>query len=208
MTIRLHEGDLPADFDPGTSVAIDTETLGLRLNRDRLCLVQVSRGDGDAELVRIAATPEPAPNLLRILADPEITKIFHFARFDLAALCRTFGVMAAPVYCTKVAAVLARTYAERHSLRDLCAEYLDIKLSKQEQRTDWGGSLTEAQMTYAALDVLNLHELRTALDAVLVREGRDQYAARCFAFLPWRAELDLAGWDRIDIFAHNATADS
>jgi ribonuclease D len=203
MNIRLHRGDLPDNFRSTDSVAIDTETLGLNPHRDRLCLVQISTGDGDADLVQIAHGQTEAPNLVRLLADPEVTKIFHFARFDLAILQKTFGLRATPVYCTKIASKLTRTYTDRHGLKDLVRELLGVDISKQQQSSDWGAlNLTEAQLAYAASDVLHLHALRRKLDIMLVREGRDQLARECFGFLPARAELDLAGWPETDIFAH------
>jgi ribonuclease D len=203
MTIRLHRGDLPDDFQPGDSVAIDTETLGLNPHRDRLCLVQISTGDGSADLVQIARDQTEAPNLARLLTDPGVTKLFHFARFDLAILQKTFGLRTSPVYCTKIASKLARTYTDRHGLKDLLREALGVDISKQQQSSDWGAeTLSEAQLAYAASDVLHLHALRRKLDAMLAREGRDALARECFAFLPARAELDLAGWPDTDIFAH------
>jgi ribonuclease D len=203
MTISLHKGDLPDGIDFGDSVAIDTETLGLVLNRDRLCLVQVSRGDGTADVVQIAAGQKHAPNIERLLADPAVTKLFHYARFDIAILYRSFGVMAAPLYCTKIASKLTRTYTDRHGLKDLVKELLGIDLSKQQQSSDWGAStLSEAQLAYAASDVLHLHALRTKLDTMLAREGRAELAAACFGFLPIRAKLDLMGWQDSDIFSH------
>jgi ribonuclease D len=203
MTISLHKGDLPDGIDFGDSVAIDTETLGLVLNRDRLCLVQVSRGDGTADVVQIAAGQKHAPNIERLLADPAVTKLFHYARFDIAILYRSFGVMAAPLYCTKIASKLTRTYTDRHGLKDLVKELLGIDLSKQQQSSDWGAStLSEAQLAYAASDVLHLHALRTKLDTLLAREGRAELAAACFGFLPIRAKLDLMGWQDSDIFSH------
>jgi ribonuclease D len=203
MTIRFHRGDLPDAAHIGGSVAIDTETLGLVPQRDRLCLVQFSAGDGSADVVQIAPGQMRARNIERILADPDITKLFHFARFDLAILFHTFGVMAAPVYCTKIASKLARTYTDRHGLKDLVRELLGIELSKQQQLTDWGAdTLTEAQITYAASDVLHLHALRQRLDAMLEREQRSAIAKECFTFLPARARLDLLGWADFDIFAH------
>jgi ribonuclease D len=203
MTISLHKGDLPDGVDFGNSVAIDTETLGLVPHRDRLCLVQLSRGDGTAQIVQIAAGQKHAPNLEKLLADPGVTKLFHYARFDIAILYKTFGVMAAPLYCTKVASKLARTYTDRHGLKDLVRELLGIDLSKQQQSSDWGApTLSEAQLAYAASDVLHLHALRTKLDAMLAREGRGELAAACFDFLPTRAKLDLMGWPDSDIFSH------
>jgi ribonuclease D len=202
MTVELHQGDLPRDRDYGRAVAIDTETLGLNLNRDRLCLVQLSRGDGNADLVQFGHDAA-APELKRLLADERVLKIFHFARFDLAVLKHALGVMPRPVYCTKVASRLARTFTDRHGLKDLCRELLGIELSKQQQSSDWGApKLSEEQLAYAASDVLHLHALREKLDAMLVREGRDELARACFTFLPTRAELDLRGWSDIDPFAH------
>jgi len=207
MTIRLHRGDLP-DLSRyrGIPVAIDTETMGLDVRRDRLCVVQLSPGDGTADVVQIPAGADAAsaPNLVALLADPEILKIFHFGRFDLGILCRTFGVMAAPVYCTKIASRLARTYTDRHGLKDLVRELLGQELSKQQQSSDWGAAeLSEAQLAYAASDVLHLHVLRERLDAMLAREGRAELARACFGFLPERVRLDLAGWAEQDIFAHS-----
>ncbi len=203
MTIRLHRGDLPSDYKSGPALAIDTETLGLIPSRDRLCVVQLSQGDGTADLVQIAAGQTRAPVLEQVLADPGVTKLFHFARFDIAILYKTFGVMPSPVYCTKIASKLARTYTDRHGLKDLVRELLGIELSKQQQSSDWGAeTLSEAQMTYAASDVLHLHGLRARLDAMLAREGRDHYAGEAFAFLPTRARLDLDGWGEVDIFSH------
>ncbi|MFZ1960617.1 MAG: ribonuclease D [Methylovirgula sp.] len=203
MTIKFHKGDLPDGFEVGDSVAIDTETLGLVLNRDRLCLVQVSRGDGTAEIVQIAAGQKHAPNIERLLADRKVTKLFHFARFDVAILYKSFGVMPAPLYCTKIASKLTRTYTDRHGLKDLVRELLGIDLSKQQQSSDWGAAtLSEAQLTYAAADVLHLHALRAKLDAMLAREGRIELANACFDFLPTRAKLDLLGWADSDIFSH------
>ncbi len=203
MTVRLHKGDLPDGLDLGPIVAIDTETLGLNPLRDRLCLVQLSRGDGDAELVQIAQGQTRAPNLERLLSDPKVLKIFHFARFDLAVLRATFGATPQPVYCTKIASKLTRTYTDRHGLKDLVRELLGVEISKQQQSSDWGAEkLSEAQLAYAASDVLYLHELKARLDAMLAREVRLGLAHQCFAFLPTRAELDLAGWAETDIFAH------
>ena len=209
MTIRLHQGDLPDNFQPGASIAIDTETLGLNPHRDRLCLVQLSRGDGEADLVQIAKEPDrtcqtSAPNLVRVLADPAVTKLFHFARFDLAILQKTFGLRVGPVYCTKIASRLTRTYTDRHGLKDLVRELLTVEISKQQQTSDWGAErLSEAQLAYAASDVLHLHALREKLDGLLAREGRTAIAQACFDFLPTRAELDLLGWPETDIFAHS-----
>ena len=204
MTIRLHRGDLPDLSRYTGAAAIDTETMGLSLARDRLCLVQLSPGDGSADVVQIAPHASDAPNLKKLLADPSIVKIFHFARFDIAALYNAFGVMATPVYCTKIASRLTRTYTDKHGLKDLVRDMLGVDLSKQQQLTDWGASeLTEAQVAYAASDVLHLHALRQKLDALLAREGREAMAAACFGFLPDRARLDLAGWAAEDIFAHS-----
>jgi ribonuclease D len=205
MTIRLHRGDLP-DLSRygGGAVAIDTETMGLDPHRDRLCVVQVSPGDGSADLVQIPAGTSAAPNLTKLLADGAILKIFHFARFDLGVLQRRLGVMPSPVYCTKIASRLARTYTDKHGLKDLVREVLGIDLSKQQQLTDWGAeALTDAQLAYAASDVLHLHALKEKLDAILAREGRTNLAAACFRFLPDRVRLDLAGWAGEDIFAHS-----
>lgn len=205
MTIRLYRGDLPADYDYGTSVAIDTETLGLNPHRDRLCVVQLSGGDGNADVVQIEVGQRQAPNLQRLLDDPGIKKLFHFARFDIAVLFHAFGVMTTNLYCTKIASKLVRTYTDRHGLRDLCRDLLGIDLSKQQQSSDWGAeALSEAQLTYAASDVLHLHALKSRLDALLAREGRDDLAQNCFAFLPTRARLDLLGWPDKDIFAHES----
>jgi ribonuclease D len=204
MTIRLHRGDLPADFAPGPSLAVDTETLGLNPHRDRLCVVQLSRGDGCADVVQILRGAPPPPVLSRVLADASVLKIFHYARFDIAALRQAFGVVTAPVYCTKIASRLTRTYTDRHGLKDLVRELLGVDLSKQQQSSDWGAEeLTREQLAYAASDVLHLHELKARLDAVLAREGRTDMAEACFRFLPWRAELDLQGWAETDIFAHS-----
>jgi len=204
MTVRLHRGDLPNLNGYSGSVAIDTETMGLDANRDRLCVVQLSPGDGSADVVQIAAGQKDAPNLKRLLADPAILKIFHFARFDLASLFKAFGVMPSPVYCTKIASRLARTYTDKHGLKDLVRELTGADLSKQQQTSDWGGEqLSEAQIAYAASDVLHLHALKAKLDVMLAREGRTELAAACFRFLPDRARLDLAGWAAEDIFAHS-----
>jgi ribonuclease D len=204
MTIpTLHRGDLPDNFEPGASVAIDTETMGLNNSRDRLCLVQLSRGDGAADLLQIAPGQREAPNLVRLLRDTRIQKLFHFARFDMAILQKTFGIMSGPVYCTKIASKLARTYTDRHGLKDLVRELLGQEISKQQQSSDWGApDLSEAQLAYAASDVLHLHALREKLDLMLEREGRLALAVECFAFLPVRVRLDLQGWADTDIFAH------
>ncbi|MCZ7661299.1 MAG: ribonuclease D [Xanthobacteraceae bacterium] len=204
MTIRLHRGDLPDLSRYAGAVAIDTETMGLDPRRDRLCVVQLSPGDGSADVVQIKPGPAAAPNLVRLLADPAVVKIFHFARFDLAALCKAFGVMPAPVYCTKIASRLTRTYTDKHGLKDLVKDMLNVDLSKQQQLSDWGAEeLSDAQVAYAASDVLHLHALKDRLDMLLAREGRTQLAQACFAFLPDRARLDLAGWAAEDIFAHS-----
>lgn len=203
MTIRLHQGDLPDHASFGPIVAIDTETLGLNPLRDRLCLVQLSSGDGDADLVQIAAGQTSAPNLQRLLADPQVIKLFHFARFDLAVLFHTFGVMPGPVYCTKIVSKLVRTYTDRHGLKDLVRELLGQEISKQQQSSDWGAAtLTDAQQSYAASDVLHLHAMKVKLDAMLARENRTDLAQAAFTFLPTRARLDLLGWAETDIFAH------
>jgi ribonuclease D len=204
MTIRLHRGDLPDTFTVEGAIAVDTETLGLVPQRDRLCLVQLSTGDGSADLVQITPGQTRAPNLERVLRDRRIVKIFHYARFDLAILFKTFGWMPEPVYCTKIASRLIRTYTDRHGLRDLVRELLAVELSKQQQSSDWGApQLTDAQLIYAAADVLHLHALRAKLDELLAREGRTAFAEACFAFVPVRAALDLAGWADEDIFAHS-----
>jgi ribonuclease D len=204
MTIRLHRGDLPDLSRYGSSVAIDTETMGLDHHRDRLCVVQLSPGDGSADVVQIPPGASDAPNLKRLIGDPAVLKIFHFARFDLAALCKGFGVMPSPVYCTKIASRLARTYTDKHGLKDLVREVLGIEVSKQQQLSDWGADkLTEAQVAYAASDVVHLHALKEKLDVLIAREGRGELAAACFRFLPDRARLDLAGWAAEDIFAHS-----
>lgn len=203
MTIRLHQGDLPSAVATSPIVAIDTETLGLNPHRDRLCLVQLSFGDGDAELVQIAKGQTSAPNLVGLLTDPNVLKLFHFARFDLAILAKTFGVMPAPVYCTKIASKLTRTYTDRHGLKELVRELAGVEISKQQQSSDWGAAtLTDAQQAYAASDVLYLHQLKEKLDAMLAREGRTELAQACFDFLPARAQLDIAGWPETDIFSH------
>jgi ribonuclease D len=204
MTIRLHRGDLPDLSRYKNAVAIDTETMGLDHLRDRLCVVQLSPGDGSADVVQIPAGKADAPNIKKLLADTSVLKIFHFARFDVATLFHAFGVMPAPVYCTKIASRLSRTYTDKHGLKDLVREVLGVDLSKQQQSSDWGATdLTEAQVSYAASDVLHLHALRERLDAMLAREGRTELAQACFGFLPARARLDLTGWAAEDIFAHS-----
>jgi len=203
VSIHLHSGDLPSGLDFGDSVAIDTETMGLEPHRDRLCLAQLSAGDGICHLVQFATEIHDAPNLKALLADPKLLKIFHFGRFDIAVLRHHLGVLAAPVYCTKIASKLARTFTDRHGLKDLCRDLLGIELSKQQQTSDWGAEqLTDEQLRYAAADVLHLHALRTRLDAMLAREGRQTLAQACFAFLPTRALLDLSGFAGGDIFEH------
>jgi ribonuclease D len=203
MAVELHEGDLPASVRFGAAGSIDTETMGLHPHRDRLCLAQLSGGDGNAHIVRFAKGAYGAPRLKALLADPAVTKIFHFARFDLAALKLYLGVMPQPVYCTKIASRLTRTFTDRHGLKDLVKDVLNIELSKEQQSSDWGAAeLTPAQLKYAASDVLHLHALRARLDDMLSREGRRELAEACFRFLPTRAELDLAGWPDQDIFEH------
>lgn len=201
--IHLHPRDLPDGLDLGPTVAVDCETMGLIPHRDRLCLVQLSGGDGNAHLVQIAPGQTAAPNLLRLLEDPAVLKLFHFGRFDIAVLRHALGARTAPVWCTKIASKLVRTYTDRHGLKDLLAQILGVDISKLQQSSDWGAPvLTEAQMAYAASDVLYLHRLKSALDGMLMREGRTHLAQAAFDFLPARAELDLAGWPEIDIFAH------
>ncbi|HZS84770.1 MAG TPA: ribonuclease H-like domain-containing protein [Stellaceae bacterium] len=203
MSVHLHRGDLPADLDLSDVVALDTETMGLNPHRDRLCLVQLSAGDGVCHMVQFAPGQYAAPRLAALLADPGILKLFHFGRFDIAVLKRYLGVLAAPVYCTKIASKLARTFTDRHGLKDLCKELLGIELSKQQQSSDWGAEdLTDEQLRYAASDVLHLHALRGRLDEMLAREKRTELAQACFRFLPSRALLDLEGWPEVDIFAH------
>lgn len=203
MKTKLHKGDLPDGLNLGPLVAIDSETLGLRPVRDRLCLVQLSSGDGTAHLVQFAADAYAAPNLKRLLSDPSVTKLFHFARFDIAVFRKYLGVTTAPVYCTKLASKLVRTYTDKHGLKDLVKELLGVDLSKEQQSSDWGApELTEKQLAYAANDVAYLHRLKQALDRMLAREGRTELAKACFDFLPARAALDLAGWEDTDIFAH------
>jgi len=203
--IRFHEGDLP-DLNSYNvdAIAVDTETLGLNPHRDRLCLVQVSSGDGSADIIRIARWQGQAPNLVRLLTDPNITKIFHYARFDLAVLMQTFGIDIKPVFCTKIASKLTRTYTDRHGLREICGELLDVSISKQHQSSDWASEkLSQAQLDYAASDVLYLHRLREILIKRLRRDGREREAQACFDFLATRARLDLMGWGEADIFAHS-----
>jgi ribonuclease D len=203
MTNHLHKGDLPDGLDLGPVVAIDCETMGLNPHRDRLCLVQMSGGDGNAHMVQVGRTQDPAPNLQRMLTDPTILKLFHFGRFDIAALHQAFGVVTAPVYCTKIASKLVRTYTDRHGLKILLSDLLGIDISKHQQMSDWGAAdLTDAQLEYAASDVLHLHALKRELDALLLREGRMDVAQSCFSFLPVRAQLDLMGWSDTDIFSH------
>jgi ribonuclease D len=203
MAIKLYRGDLPADLSFGPIVAIDTETMGLNPHRDRLCLVQLSAGDGNAHLVQIPKGQAKAPRLAALIADPKVLKLFHFGRFDIAVLEHALGVRCEPVYCTKIAAKLTRTFTDRYGLKDLCRDLLGVELSKQQQTSDWGSEvLSEEQMTYAASDVLHLHALKTKLDALLEREGRTDMAQAAFRFLPTRARLDVAGWPEVDIFAH------
>lgn len=203
MTIHFHKHDLPASVHFGDSVAIDTETMGLNPIRDRLCLVQLSAGDGDAHLVQLAADNYDAPNLKALLGDKNVLKLFHFARFDIATLYKHLGVMTNPIFCTKIASKLVRTYTDRHGLKDLALEMANIDMSKQQQSSDWGAdTLSQAQMEYAASDVLYLHEIKKQMDQRLEREGRTAYAQACFDFLPTRAQLDLGGWESMDIFHH------
>ncbi len=204
MAIHLHINDLPPGLAFGDSVAIDSEAMGLQPHRDRLCVVQMSRGDGDCHLVHFTPPGDySAPNLKAILGDPKVLKMFHFARFDVAILEHYLGVTCQPIYCTKIASKLVRTYTDRHGLKDLCRELLGVELSKLQQSSDWGAAeLTPEQQTYAASDVLHLHEIKNILDGMLAREGRTEIAQACFDFLPHRARLDLAGWDEVDIFHH------
>lgn len=203
MTITLHKNDLPAGLTFKGSIAIDTETMGLDPRRDRLCLVQLSGGDGNAHLVQLEPGKYEAPRLKALLTDASVLKIFHFARFDIATLLHHLGVMTAPIYCTKIASRLTRTYTDRHGLKDLCLDILSIELSKQKQSSDWGAAkLGKEQLEYAASDVLHLHKLKAELDGLLAREGRSELAEACFRFLPARARLDLAGWGEVDVFAH------
>ena len=204
MTIHLHEGDLPHGLDLGPEVAIDSETMGLRFRRDPLCVVQLSAGDGDAHVVRLNRPAYDCPNLKRLLADPAVLKLFHFGRFDIAMFQLHLGVETRPVYCTKIASKLARTYTDRHGLKDVVRELAGVELSKAQQSSDWGAAqLSAAQLEYAAADVLYLHAVKARLDEMLAREGRAEMARRCFDFLPTRSSLDLAGWDESDIFAHS-----
>lgn len=203
MAITLHKGDLPDGLSFGTSVAVDTETMGLNPHRDPLCLVQLSAGDGNAHLVQLNRETYDAPNLRRLMGDPDVEKIFHFARFDVAQMQRYLNVVTRPVYCTKIASKLVRTYTDRHGLKDLARETVGVDMSKAQQSSDWGAAtLTEAQLAYAASDVLYLHSIKAVLDDMLVRENRTELAKACFAFLPVRAALDLAGWPEEDIFSH------
>ena len=204
MAVKMYRGDLPADFNPGSAVAIDTETLGLNPRRDRLCVVQISTGDGNAHLVQFDAGTYQAPRLRAVLEDPNILKIFHFARFDVAVLKQYLGASTAPLYCTKIASKLARTYTDKHGLKDVLRELLGIEANKQQQSSDWGSHvLSEAQKTYAAQDVLYLHELKARLDQMLEREGRMHLAKACFDFIPIRSALDLGGWGEEDVFSHS-----
>lgn len=204
MTVRLHKGDLPGLDAYARQVAIDTETMGLQPGRDRLCVVQLSAGDGTADVVQIAPGQREAPNLVKLIGDPDVLKIFHFARFDMAMLKAAFGIMTGPVYCTKIVSRLTRTYTDRHGLKDLTRELLNIDLSKQQQSSDWGAeTLSDAQIEYAASDVLHLHDLKRHLDRMVRREERETLAQACFDFLPTRVDLDLAGWPETDIFAHS-----
>ena len=204
MAIRLHRGDLPDLSRYAKEVAIDTETMGLNPHRDRLCVVQLSPGDGSADIIQIPQDATAAPNLVKLLSDPNVTKIFHYARFDVAALKNRFGVVTEPIYCTKIASKLVRTYTDRHGLKELARELLNVDLSKQQQSSDWGAEkLTDAQLDYAASDVLYLHDLKRHLDRMLKREQRTEIAQACFDFLKTRCELDLLGWEETDIFAHS-----
>lgn len=203
MKIHFHEGDLPSGVDFGKSVAIDTETLGLNPQRDALCLAQLSGGDGHCHVVRFDRKSYQAPNMVRLLTDPDVVKIFHYARFDVGVFQRYLNTSTTPIWCTKIASKLVRTYTDKHGLKDLVKELLDVDLSKQQQSSDWGAAkLSDAQLSYAASDVLHLHKLKAALDAMLIREGRQEMALKCFGFVNTRSQLDLAGWALEDIFAH------
>jgi ribonuclease D len=203
MTITLHKDDLPAELSLGNLVAVDTESMGLNWDRDRLCLVQLSAGDGNAHLVQLTEGNYAAPHLKKLLTDPKVTKLFHFARADLAAIDRWLGVMPSPIYCTKIASIIARTFTDRHGLKDLARDLISLDLSKEQQTSDWGiATLTQDQMSYAAADVLHLHRLKTKLDEILAREGRTELARKVMDFLPVRAALDRAGWRDMDVFAH------
>ena len=203
MTNHLYQNDLPDGLDLGPVVAIDCEPMGLNPHRARLCVIQMSGGDGNAHLVQVAKGQTEAPNLCKMLADPDVLKLFHFGRFDIAAMLNAFGTVTAPVYCTKIASKLVRTYTDRHGLKNLLQELLEVDISKQQQSSDWGAeSLTDAQVAYAASDVLYLHQLREKLDKMIARERRTEIAQACFDFLPMRAQLDLQGWPEIDIFSH------
>lgn len=203
MSITLHHGDLPANLDFGTAVAVDTETMGLNPKRDRLCLVQLSAGDGTAHIVQFAQGIYNAPNLSKLMANPKVTKIFHFARFDVAVMKEYLALECSPVYCTKIASRLCRTYTDRHGLKDLCKEILDVNLDKLQQSSNWGSeTLSQDQLSYAASDVLYLHQLKEKLDIMLAQVGRSELAKHCFEFLPVRADLDLQGWMEFDIFQH------
>ena len=204
MANTLYKNDLPDGLDMGPVVAIDCETMGLNPHRDRLCVIQMSGGDGNSHIVQVEKGQTEAPNLAKMLEDPKVLKLYHFGRFDIAAIYHSFGALAAPVYCTKIASRLVRTYTDRHGLKNLCSELLGVDISKQQQSSDWGAAeLTQAQLEYAASDVLYLHQLREKFDAMLAREGRTEMAQACFDFLPMRAKLDLAGWPETDIFAHS-----
>jgi ribonuclease D len=204
MTVYFHEGDLPDGLDFGASVAVDSETMGLRFRRDDLCVVQLSAGDGNAHVVRLNRPAYDCPNLKRLLTDPDVVKIFHFARFDIGMFALHLGVETGPIYCTKIASKLARTYTDRHGLKDLARELAGVDMSKAQQSSDWGAAvLSQAQLDYAASDVLHLHLIKARLEDMLAREGRDELARACFDFLPTRSRLDLAGWEENDIFAHS-----
>lgn len=203
MAVKLYRGDLPADFVPGPAIAIDTETMGLNPRRDRLCVVQISTGDGNAHVIQLDAKTTEAPRLKAVLEDPNVLKIFHFARFDVAVLKHRLGINTAPLYCTKIASKIARTYTDRHGLKDLLRELMGIEANKQQQSSDWGAHvLSDAQKSYAAGDVLYLHELKARLEQMLEREGRAELAKACFAFIPHRVALDLGGWGEEDVFSH------